>query len=279
MKNTFLFFTTILFVLLSSLTFAQTLHLIAVSDDTDADLGVKKDIEHIEKFVNKVQQMTQMELNKNYFTKSSLKDDPTRLGAEIYALDVDANDVVIFYYTGHGFNGENSEFSAFQVDGSTDGNYSTYKLDKVHSILQEKNPRLLITMYDACNWNNNNDNNALLVHLTDQELASYEKLFLKAKGDIKVASNKVGAYRYSYTSPELGGTFSNAFFTSVNTTVVKPLSEVTWDSVLSSTEAIVKKYSEEKQIPYYSANVEYSTRSHHDTPDNPKPTNEGWIKQ
>lgn len=272
---------TLLFLLLTffayTTSFAQTLHIIGVQDNTDPELGTAIDVKHMQNFVAKVKEQTLMNLNAQFFSKTDFRNDPVALGSKVRGLNVGGDDVVIFYYTGHGFNPEGSDFSSFKLSGN--GDYRTYNMDKVHAILKEKNPRLLITIYDACNYHERMDMPFVVNRAPDEQLA-FQKLFLLAEGEIKVASNTAGYRGFSYSSPRVGGVFSNALLSAINLAIGGEAEEVTWENILKITRKNVhdstRNVSTGAQIPYYVEQVTYADREEEGTPETNTDENENW---
>jgi uncharacterized protein YcfL len=70
------------------------------------------------------------------------------LESTINSLQVDANDVLVFYYSGHGFAelSQQSPYPALYLHGE-----ETTTLDAIHRRLKQKKARLLLSFADCCN--------------------------------------------------------------------------------------------------------------------------------
>ncbi|TAE21395.1 MAG: hypothetical protein EAZ91_25305 [Cytophagales bacterium] len=104
------------------------------------------------------------------------------------------DDIIVFYYTGHGFNvtRNESDFPLLQLD--TINPKKIPPLDLIHNLLLEKKPRFCLTIGDCCN------------RLIDQKLPVersmakgtvcdsniFRQLFLNQRGGVLVASSKRG---------------------------------------------------------------------------------------
>jgi hypothetical protein len=99
------------------------------------------------------------------------------------------------------------------------------KLSVVKDALQRKNPRLLITMADACN--------VFVPGITQRgraeknEAVGFKKLFLGYKGHI-IASSSVPE-QFSFSDPQNGGTFTRQFLMALNE--VQASSNPDWESI------------------------------------------------
>ncbi len=67
------------------------------------------------------------------------------------------NDIVIFYYSGHGFRTKNkpSPYPMFDLRGKKGQNYLTESLsiDSIYSLIRKKGARMNLIIGDCCNWN------------------------------------------------------------------------------------------------------------------------------
>lgn len=67
------------------------------------------------------------------------------------------NDIVIFYYSGHGFRVQNktSPYPMFDLRGKKGQNYLTESLsiDSIYSLIKKKGARMNLILGDCCNWN------------------------------------------------------------------------------------------------------------------------------
>lgn len=112
----------------------------------------------------------------------------------IHDLNIGSNDIIVFYYTGHGFNisRNESDFPLLQLD--TQNPKKIPPLDLIHELMLKKNPRFCLTIGDCCN------------RLIDQKLPVersmakgtncdsdiFRQLFLNQRGGVLVASSKRG---------------------------------------------------------------------------------------
>ncbi|GAB3717809.1 hypothetical protein GCM10027592_60210 [Spirosoma flavus] len=216
---------------------AQTLHVVMMAAVDDKNLGAacQSDVAVMTENFKQISKGIGYELNlkqlqNDRFTGKALR-------AALDSVKPAANDVLVFYYTGQGYNhmDHKSEFPYLKVN---DYQASAIDLDEVHQRLKQKGARLSVTMSDC--------SNELLPSLTrsftkpvritaakisDEDVSRLlQKLFITVKGDVKIA----GAERsqYSYAFPGGRGSlyttsFENAFETALNNNV-----DLTWASLL-----------------------------------------------
>jgi Caspase domain len=249
-----LFLTAFLLIIGTMQSFAANLDLFIVQDDTDPGIGAVVDFRKVQDNAKYIAEITGLTYRVHAYTKTELKNNPEKLSTDIRAFTCGTDDVVWFYYSGHGFNEENgSRFGAFSVDSKK------FSADKVESVFTSKNPRLLLVMYDACNW----------THTVGYTLASrppgsaleegLKRLFIYSKGTVKVASNTAGYRKFSYGDAVYGGLFTRTFSSTLMEMAMT--NNCTWEGVLQSTKNTVQSASvrspEKEQVPYYEANVRY----------------------
>lgn len=174
---------------------------------------------------------------------------------DINNLKCTSDDAVWFYFSGHGLNSSsgNGKFPMFVI-ASDNGSFSQ---EGVHRLLRSKQPRLLITMFDACNYTSATTEEEVL---DDSKQANYIKLFGLSKGDIKLASNTAGQGKYSYADDYNGGFLTNSFLIALEKVTGMPKTQCTWDALLEMTKSstIEMAQKEEKmQTPYFEHNILY----------------------
>lgn len=148
-------------------------------------------------------------------------------------LQVEPDDVIVFYYTGHGFRDRDQDGPWPKIDflwerGSMD-------MQEIFTILEAKGARFVLAMSDTCN--NFADANIFLGGFRHSKAykgnvvsEAYKKLFLDVRGHIYVTSSDVGEYSYV---THRGSVFTNAFIASLKDEVYAegPL----WESLIQKT--------------------------------------------
>lgn len=195
------------------------------------------------------------------FSKSSLLN-------VLNTLSCSENDIVFFYYSGHGLRAENEDSQYPEMVLHVPYNGVTpdvlYPLSKVYQKIRSKNPRLTIVFGDLCNSVSRNyyseySSGKDATIKSTETCDIYKSLFLNVKGGIIAASSKPGHTSGCYTykdGTEGGGMFTASFLDCLGYYVSQG-KELSWDYLLQNTRELTKKrsgYDEqgEKQTPVFS---------------------------
>jgi hypothetical protein len=195
------------------------LHLLVVADTNDPKIGssVRQDLDDVSNLFRKAAREVgiKYEINKLYgdtFDKSSIM-------SKINSLGIKSNDVVIFYYSGHGYNDTSgsNRFPSMSLDGPD------YGLESIHRYIKGKGARLNITVGDLCNSIPRSRNGTK----SDEEIPfksgflfdsdKLKRLFMYSSGSLISTSSSKGEWSFCMTNSNgsMGnGHFTNAFINS-----------------------------------------------------------------
>lgn len=197
----------VLLISLSVNSFGQSLHLIIVHQPVDSqyphDVGTQVDTLNIKKFARYVSQVCNMPLIVKEFENSTSNSSTLKGNLENYIANLNSTeqDVIWYYYTGHGSN----------YDGWPKSARSDIPLTDVHNQIVAKEHRLAISMFDGCNLGDEE------VEVSDDFMRTnvnfIKMLFLDASGDIKSCSSKSG--KGSYGSKRAGGFYTISFLEAI----------------------------------------------------------------
>jgi len=228
----------------------STLHAIIAADTHDKMVGksVGIDLQNVEQLLRSIQDNTGLTLQTHSFSG----DEFTRnnVNYALNQLSVGPNDVVIFYYSGHGLNlSKGSKWPALVFDNSF------WDLDKVRSQIKAKNPRFLMVIADACN-------NLAPVISSYRGTGSkgmpraknYQALFLNYRGDIIASSSSPG--QKSWGSNGNGGFFTEAFLNHLNEELASA-STPSWQAIMERAKNPLPTYDPDQpfQHPQYEINI------------------------
>lgn len=229
-------------------TTTATLHSIIVADIDDTGIGADRDVAAMQKLTDTIRRTTSLSGQDIVITAGRGKSQ--QIQNTLNSLSVGPDDVVLFYYSGHGANpGGGDRWPTLGVEGQYGGNL--LKLSSVKDILAAKSPRLLIAIADACN-----KIELGIVSLGRQEAeqaAGFRKLFLGYEGYI-IASSSVPD-QYSFGDSDRGGFFTNQLLEVLNE--VQASSNPDWETVkAAATKEIVVNFPGQKtQSPQMKVNV------------------------
>ncbi len=196
-----------------------TLHAIIVADTNDYSIGksVQVDLQNMQGLVQNISQHTGLVMAGEEITGTVSS---SKINNAISNLSVGSDDVVIFYYSGHGYNPGNSKWPGMSLD---DGNLT---IKNVKNMLKQKNPRLLIVIADTCNG----FTRSVYRYAKSQEnTENYKKLFLKYRGVITASSSKPG--QFSWGNTQTGGLYTDALLRSFNKELASQ-SNPNWESLM-----------------------------------------------
>jgi LysM repeat protein len=134
-------------------------------------------------------------------------------------------------------------------------------LEQIHTVLCSKSARLVLTLADCCNFNNNR-NDVFWRFEDEADIASINQsknlnyLFKESRGQVLACSSKKGTV--SYYSNNLGGYFTLSFFETIRTESATDVS-LTWETVLQTTKQLtnqVAKGYKVTQIPAYNITMD-----------------------
>lgn len=221
----------------------STLHLILVANSNDPALGngFNANQQNIKSLFKEVAATCNMQLD--IVEVDGYKFGRENISAAINNVVVSANDVIVFYYSGHGFRFPNQKTDWPQLDLRTtvSDNINTNTLNlgsDVYMPLTNKNPRLLMVIGECCNVNFGagtpfiRNPAALPLGATIMNSSTVKNLFSQ-RGKILVATSKPfeSSWYYQDTGGIFGSNFTSTFladvgFTSSNT-------NISWETIFN----------------------------------------------
>ncbi|GEM_PF-2421829 len=200
-----------------SVTLAATLHAIIITDTSDPSLHADQDRDNLKQLVANIHEATGLESNS---TSTVIIEVVPHSGYEkvknaVTGLPVTAEDVVIFYYAGHGNNTEQSSWPAMAVEGEDTKDDKLVELNWVKETLSNKSPRLLIAIADTCNEfldEPSRGEGTILGEGVGSYKQAYRKLFLGYRGVIMAAGAIPEQQAFSNQG---GGRFTQQWLTSL----------------------------------------------------------------
>ena len=190
---------------------------------------------------------------------------PENCKAAIQALRCQPNDIIMFYYIGHGGRAVNDNSTVYpQMFMGQSYDDKLIPLTWVYNELKAKGARLNVVIGMCCNsetrgmtskmspsFGPNNGN----TYMADEEAARIQELCLNYKGNILVTSASP-TQTSGCCKSELGlfDTYTNVLV-HVFDDVIKGNIEPNWDSLLAETKKTVNEVMENKQTPIFETHV------------------------
>lgn len=156
-------------------------------------------------------------------------------------LQVGSNDVLVFYYAGHGFAelNQKSPYPALYLKGE-----ETATLDAIYVRLKKKKARLLLTFADCCNniivkFNGLPTVKPLVERTINVENDILRKLFKESKGSIILSSARRNETAAGYTKT---GGFYTCFWKESLLYAQAHNTHITWETLLTDAETRLQRY-------------------------------------
>lgn len=246
-------------LLLSQTLYAATLHLVLVGDTNDNKIGksVNLDIGEMEKFMGVVRVNTNLVLKQTKLVGADLSKNKGYKAVRnaVLNLSVNNDDVVVFYYSGHGgrFESDKSRWPSLAVEGVYTRSEYLLPLDWVVKTLQDKKPRFFMAIADACNSIVGSARYSRTPS-TRGAANAFQKLFLGYKGHI-IASGSIPK-QYSFGEPSSGGLFTNQLMAALSN-AVNSSSNLNWEDIMKNATKPIKVNSPTQKVqnPQYHAKV------------------------
>ena len=186
-----------------------------------------QDLKNMHEEAHRIAINTKSYLREILFTGEDLV--PDKVLAALNGLTCKRDDMILFYFSGHGYRTSAKEGNPWPnlfFTASSEGvDYET-----IEKILLTKRPRFLLAIADCCN--NYVDKGArkpcLVKSASSRIRLNYKELFKDSKGAILITSSQAGEYSWCNSS---GSVYTCAFVDSIQDEVLKS-KRVSWDALL-----------------------------------------------
>jgi len=219
---------------------SQSFHSVLVINPADPEYGIsrQKDLFDMHRFMRGVSN----DLNYTYclhlcgretFTTSAVMD-------TVRSLNVSEDDIVFFYFSGHGHNDGSGKWPVMTLSDTTLKETGVFKALEVVSA----KAKLLICIADCCNRESQSRPIGTYAH-SDFDGDNIKKLFLEFPGKLSIIASGAKVGTYGYANPTEGQLFGHEFMAAI----AKAKEKATWDSVFQEACSSTMKCTEAKGYP------------------------------
>lgn len=239
---------------------SQTLHAIVFADTKDASIGIYDNLDYINITLelSTIASATRLKLKQYYYKDSQCNN--KNLVSVLSNISAAPDDVVFFYYSGHGTRSteDNSEYPQLCLGSHYEVDF--YPLEKILQKLSMLPARLKIVIGDCCNSvspgvSPKDYNTKGPTVLTKEPVNAYCNLFLGTEGTIIASGSSKGenstTIRYADGSPA-GGTFTVSLLDVIQV-VSKHGLDASWHDILAAAKSQTVKL--RKHTPIYAIDV------------------------
>lgn len=257
---------------------AQKLHKIifAATDDRNIGPSVRVDNDRASNEIDAIAgyigyEVVEYVYNGSRCTKQNLM-------SVLNGLNCSSQDIVFFYYSGHGVHPDGAREDKFpQMCLNTNIESLFVPVRQVEEIIRSKGPRLRVIITDCCNNVNSSVTIKSLMDggkgatIVEGDVAdNYRRLFVNARGKVMATSSKLeqtSGCAYYQDGSDAGGIYS-CFFWDVLLKYCEQTKAPTWKAIINTTKNEVSKFTKQEQIPDDALDV---------TGDNGSVTNPGTV--
>ena len=226
---------------------AQTMHTLIFVNEEEPGRQVDRtaDSRNMKRFFSDIAQ--DLGYENNLRSHSGNEFTTTYIDREIDNLNVGHNDVVVFYYSGHGANLRNDKWPT--LDLLDKGYWSSRILLKLNKKCE--NAKLVLFITDCCNgYVNSSYKPTQSYNPVDEN--NVAKLFTGFKGKKKIIVTASKAGQFSYSHLVYGAFFGIAFRQAVKDNTSNDVANPTWEKVLADAYKMTNRLSGGKHQPQYS---------------------------
>lgn len=213
---------------------AADFHAILIGDCYSKDIrqASKVDLEMMEKEVKAIARSGKFNLNMTVFHYE--KPIASEILKAIKNLNPVKNDLVLFYFSGHGYRTSSSGTSPWpNLDFPIEN--CGIELKDIINILKEKNAALSIIIADCCNWKVPEQAAPPILKgqlsnmkFSKYKINNYRKLFCKTNGIIATVSAKAGQPSYCTSA---GSFYTFSFLNALQQVLEREEAQVSWSAI------------------------------------------------
>ncbi|MDE5701480.1 MAG: caspase family protein [Bacteroides sp.] len=235
-------------------------HAILFTDTNDKYIGkaTELDLSKVSSMLIETQSSLQGEMEFKYYIYPGTYCNPKNLHRVLDGININPQDVVFFYYSGHGTRSmhDKSDYPQMCLGLSVNRQSEMISVEGLDREIAKKKPRLRLTISDCCNSVGENVSPKLEISkgasvVSSQTKANYKKLFLEKSGNIIVTSSRKG--ETSSCNLKMGGFFTFCLMYVMEQAVKQDVTD--WNIIMESTYKSTVNVSDGNMHPVYSVQL------------------------
>lgn len=255
----------------------STFHAIIFADTQDGNIGksTRLDMDNVSNMLVEAQSSLKDEMNFVYYIYPESYCSPENLKKVLKNIQCQSDDVVFFYYSGHGVRSMNdtSPYPQMCLGLPLREQARMISVEGVDRAIARKNPRLRFVLTDCCNSTSEFVAPKLEISkgnstINSQKEGNYRKLFLNKYGNVIMTSSKAG--ETSSCNMQIGGFFTYCLLAVMENAVNQNVSD--WGRILHAVQESTVNVSSNKMHPVYDINLSDKPVSTQPTGGNNEPT-------
>ena len=239
-------------------------HAILFADTEDQYIGKTTDLDlsRISSMLIEAQSSLSEDMDFKYYIYPGKYCNPDNLRQVLDGIKVASQDVVFFYYSGHGVRSihDKSEYPQMCMGLNLDQQSKMISLEGLDKEIAKKNPRLRFTFSDCCNSIGEDVTPKLEINkgpttITSKTKINYKKLFLDNHGHVIMTSSRKG--ETSACNIKVGGYFTFCLLYVLEQAILQNVTD--WDVIMESVYNSTVNISSEKMHPTYGIKITASS--------------------
>lgn len=245
-----------MFMVLSQSLGAQTFHAIIFADTEDERIGksTNLDLNNVSNMLVEAQSSLKGEMEFIYYIYPESYCSPQNLRKVLDNIRCQSDDVVFFYYSGHGVRSvdDTSPYPQMCLGLSLDEQSKMISVEGVDRAIARKKPRLRFVITDCCNSEDEFVTPKLEISkgnsvVNSKKKSNYSKLFLEKYGNVIVTSSKAG--ETSSCNEEIGGFFTFCLLAVLENAIQQNVSD--WNVIMKAVQESTEDVSSNRMHPVY----------------------------
>lgn len=238
----------------------STFHAIIFADTQDEKIGksTQLDVDNVSNMLVEAQSSLKEEMEFVYYVYPESYCSPENLKKVLENIQCKSDDVVFFYYSGHGVRSmeDISLYPQMCLGLSLREQSKMVSVEGVDRAIAQKNPRMRFVITDCCNSTNEFVTPKLEISkgnstVNSQKEGNYRKLFLNKYGNVIMTSSKAG--ETSSCNAQIGGFFTYCLLAVLENAINQNVSD--WNLILEAVKESTKNVSSNRMHPVYAVHL------------------------